>query len=603
MKNNKRIYTFSAALMLLWSPLVMSERIVFDDFSQGYLDSDRWREGEGMRHIDNGKLVLSARHAAFEASDHYWRLPANAGNGNPVGIRANVAVTDASVNAGARGVVAGIHAKFTVGADRFSASVLLGDRGNGLEAIWWLEKATVAVDGNVTVTIDSSDSGTVIEPGTLQLNQEYALQLAWNSSGELVASSHGTEVVLDTMTGTQLDSTFFQLQAGVNIQSGYEPASITATFDDVETLGDVSSASYSLLDDFESEEIDQGIWSFDRGKRMVSNGRLELETQGQGSRKNTPVNLNYTDGNYLEATVRLNSATNVIPGNGARARMQLLGNFYNQSVDAANGGEYDGATGDVVGFMGIEERTDSSGTGTFKRFFAGASLSKDAQRNDTETIYFQPFDSSVEYDTDYTLSMELVDDKLVYKAGDAMLEFSPSQDNGLGIYPVQTPFRTVLARVERGAGGFVSGSVDQVYSDVQPNVAPVISEGETVSLGAVVATGSIKQVLNATDANGDAITWSISTPPSAGTVTLSTETGATTELTYTAPDDPQAISFIVTATDATGRQDTITLTGDVEATVTPSSSGGGSGSFGVLGLVLVWAAGSLLTRRKRPIQA
>ena len=84
-----------------------------------------------------------------------------------------------------------------------------------------------------------------------------------------------------------------------------------------------------------------------------------------------------------------------------------------------------------------------------------------------------------------------------------------------------------------------------------PNHAPVITQGPTTALDAVQDGGTATGTLNATDADGDAISWSVTTAPSHGTAQIS---GANTNcsLSYApAAGYGGTDSFVVRATDGT----------------------------------------------------
>ncbi|MGC4014807.1 MAG: SUMF1/EgtB/PvdO family nonheme iron enzyme [Luteolibacter sp.] len=84
-----------------------------------------------------------------------------------------------------------------------------------------------------------------------------------------------------------------------------------------------------------------------------------------------------------------------------------------------------------------------------------------------------------------------------------------------------------------------------------PNNAPVIAQGATTSLDAVKDGAAVTTTLNGSDANGDAITWSVTTPPTHGTAQV-TSSNATCPLSYTpAAGYTGTDSFVVRVTDGT----------------------------------------------------
>jgi len=101
-----------------------------------------------------------------------------------------------------------------------------------------------------------------------------------------------------------------------------------------------------------------------------------------------------------------------------------------------------------------------------------------------------------------------------------------------------------------------------------PNVAPVITEGTSTTL-AVNEDNAGSKTLNATDGNGDTLTWSILTQGTKGVATAS-GTGASKSVGYTPTANLNgADSFVVQVADGKGGTDTIT----VNVTITAVNDG------------------------------
>ena len=115
-----------------------------------------------------------------------------------------------------------------------------------------------------------------------------------------------------------------------------------------------------------------------------------------------------------------------------------------------------------------------------------------------------------------------------------------------------------------------SGSFEIV---VEVNELPMITEGAG-PLGQTIDEDNVPTAfaltLHATDADGDALTWSILTPASHGTATVTTGTGASQVINYTPALDYNtaaggAESFVVQVDDGLGGTDTITVNVTVNA--------------------------------------
>ena len=98
-------------------------------------------------------------------------------------------------------------------------------------------------------------------------------------------------------------------------------------------------------------------------------------------------------------------------------------------------------------------------------------------------------------------------------------------------------------------------------TEASTNQAPVITEGDTTSV-TMSEDGSptaFSKTLNATDADGNTLTWSVSTPASNGTASAS-GTGTSKAITYTPTANYNGSdSFVVQVSDGNGGTDTITV--------------------------------------------
>jgi hypothetical protein len=122
-----------------------------------------------------------------------------------------------------------------------------------------------------------------------------------------------------------------------------------------------------------------------------------------------------------------------------------------------------------------------------------------------------------------------------------------------------------VVEVSDGNGGSDTITVDVIVGTPTTNTPPVITQSEPVTL-TVSFEMSGTLMLDATDADGDTLTWSISTQASNGAAAVSdTPTGTSQTITYT-PDSGYsgADSFVVEVSDGNGGSDTVTVSVTVE---------------------------------------
>ena len=111
-----------------------------------------------------------------------------------------------------------------------------------------------------------------------------------------------------------------------------------------------------------------------------------------------------------------------------------------------------------------------------------------------------------------------------------------------------------------------TGSTWSFTTEAAANQPPVITEGASTSV-TMSEDGSptaFSKTLNATDADGNTMTWSISTPASNGTASAS-GTGASKAIGYTPTANYNGCdSFVVQVSDGNGGTDTITVNVTIE---------------------------------------
>ncbi len=149
--------------------------------------------------------------------------------------------------------------------------------------------------------------------------------------------------------------------------------------------------------------------------------------------------------------------------------------------------------------------------------------------------------------------------------------------------------RTITFTVTDTSGG----ESNDTYRNIEftsENTAPVITEGASTSV-AMDEDGSpiaFSLTLNATDADYHSIAWTISSPASHGTASVSGN-GDSKEISYT-PDADYAgsDSFVVQASDGNGGTDTITVNVTITERTPPVISSVGAEASGTGAVVFTW---------------
>jgi hypothetical protein len=342
------------------------------------------------------------------------------------------------------------------------ATVSIGDRGNGLEA-WW----EIHVSTHSTFESWNETSGTIIAPGTLNLNTAYVAKIEYDSNKTFTFTVNGTSS--DPVLGPDRVGlpNFIKQNLSTSTRCCGANPSIKATFDDV-LIGNV------LLDNFVfGPYLDRSKWANHSGAVVLSQ-RIEPTITGklfmfvsdenilQNGRSSTDLVLRKRNPDRIEAQVLISSDSMLEAG--LRGRARLNGYAYNELRDGGiRALPYDGCDGDVW----VQVEIDLKDGGLYATAFSGP----ETAGCDTErTLISETFTKLLAFDTEYLLWIERDGKKLMLGLDDEVYEHtittpiyppSPTTNNG---------FRRLSARIQgtstsdpTGADGVFEMLVDNVY--------------------------------------------------------------------------------------------------------------------------------------------
>jgi hypothetical protein len=265
--------------------------------------------------------------------------------------------------------------------------------------------------------------------------------------------------------------------------------------------GSSTSSAKVLADNFDSGALATGVWqqSLDGVNRSIQGGRLVNTVTSSGPR--VSVNTSFIrDQTYMETTVRISS--NSVISDGARGKARLAGYFYNDRRGPGSGLLYNGYEGDVWGQVEVNLRDD--GTLFAKAFL----LSEEADGQATlETFLDQTFSTSVQFDTDYVMSIEeTADDRFILTFNGESFIY---QETG-PMYPISDlPLQGLTARIYAGGtGGTLLVEWDDVYVANSENVqisecAGICSDASGDAAFAVIDLQDLKVTVDATEISVD----------------------------------------------------------------------------------------------------
>ncbi|BBO71372.1 hypothetical protein DSCA_53020 [Desulfosarcina alkanivorans] len=437
---------------------IVSARMLYDNFSGAHVDDQKWMNQwtdytEMVREVAGGKLVsrigntpnrlIARNHLQFQnqSTIHTIRCDVtinetilDSGDTPEAFARVNGRFYNTRVSGGSTGDVwAGVH---------------IGNRGNGLEA-WW--EVTEILDDNST-TFNELGSGTLAVPG-LTNGVSYTVELAYDGSNGFTFTVAGVNATFNSGPARQRDpfNAFKGLTTGAY---GFDGAAgngyVAATIDNVYINGQTSA-----YDTFDSE-LDDSRWASFESVMEIESGRLRFHRQGFDQRSQVTAYLSDADATYVEARVRINSDSEV--STGARGIFRIQGYFYNESRGEGSGLAYNGFEGDVFADMRLQLHDDGSMEAAA---YVGRSDSSDESL--WADLEWHPFSTPIHTDTDYTISLQYTDSKLIFKC-----------DSETFVYPVDTaqypPYgehRGLRSRVylDDGEYGYIKTLVDEVYVD------------------------------------------------------------------------------------------------------------------------------------------
>lgn len=211
----------------------------------------------------------------------------------------------------------------------------------------------------------------------------------------------------------------------------------------------------SLYDDFSGTELDPNRWWWWEGNseyvREVSDGRLNMHVKGDGQRSTVTVAM--PQRYYVEAKVMIKSDSQILTGAQGVARIGSY--YYNDTYGPGSGLDYNEDEGGVW----VDNRLILNDDGTL-RARAMAWRSNDADGFDGETLFMENFQSVINFDTYYRISIEFTGSELIFKCNDEILRYTITSP----IYDSADPTIYLQSRVyaDPGEWGHIKAAFDDV---------------------------------------------------------------------------------------------------------------------------------------------
>ncbi len=441
---------------------------LYDDFSDPHINVQMWDLPELVREVDESRGLLATKTAV--ATPPARTNPANRVELNVSNPLASVAVDVAvptlkreiepritlanlpigeppRVYAGAEGnFYSSDQIGFPPGTGDVEAGIYMGDRGQGLEA--WQE-----VNG-------------VIDPITtsrqLATGNAYTLKIDYDGSTDLAFSVYdtadGSLIGTQTVSGPGRRGEAFSprpvlISTGLFESEDTGSLRIEAIFDNVFINGNLYEDFETPPDDLGVAPLHPGLWKTREYVRDITpGGKLRLKSHSEGDTETARIIINDpTPYTQAAVTVRSDSWVSI----GARGRARIDGYVYNDTYGPGSGLDYNGNEGNVWAAVYIDLYADG-----YLEAKCYAERATDPDHTHAQELFFKRFETPIQFNTPYTLSMGFTGSELIFGCIDEVIRYPIQTD----AYAPSDPSRSLKSRVYGNTTG--RGVMDVLFDDV-----------------------------------------------------------------------------------------------------------------------------------------
>jgi len=442
---------FGIAFALIFNSRAIASRDLYDDFSNTYIDSQRWNEGEFVRVVTVGKLISKVGNhpaANYARNGTAFQNPSTINT-----IKCDIIVSVTNLDTGTDPTsVARVDGRFyntlNSGTEKGDiwVGLFIGDRGSGLEA-WWEVHESLDDEGN---TWDEKGNGTLNVPG-LTYGNPYTVKIEYDGANGFTFTVAG---VSDSFIGPGRGGVEFTeykaLETLATSDGGLGIGYTSASFDNV-----YINNRATAYDTFDIAPLNRTNWKQLEFVREIKDGRLRLAAHSDGDTENT--RLHFAEFKpYVEATITVKSDSRI--NSGAKGRVRIDGFFYN---DTYHPSEYSGNEGNVWAQVYI----DYYDSGTLEaKCYAERVMNPDWSQ--WQEIFYQRFTTPIILDRPYTLSILFTGTKFIFTCKDTVTEMEESIESQITT-PAYQPSVNSSELVSRlygnGSSGYMAVEFDDVY--------------------------------------------------------------------------------------------------------------------------------------------
>jgi hypothetical protein len=471
-------------VVLLAGVGMASDKVLYDDFSEEYLDADKWTPLEQVLKVENGVLVSQVR------GFNIWNSCSFSNPASINSIEASITVIDGNMPeyGWASAIISGTFYQSANGNVNVLLNIGLSPEPGKLSAwCFWT---------------DGVNSGFEQIPVDISVNVPVVTKIEYDQSTNqfkaTVASSQST-FSGPTRTGDPANG-FMQLATATGCPANCV-GSISATFDNV-------YVNNTLYDDFSTAPLDGAKWNNTEIIRKIDAGKLNLSVHnaGQVYKKINGIGLTNKEIQHIEASFTVKSDSRF--ENSASGRARIDGIIGNDTYGPGSGNDYNGQIGEIFVGVGIGINAD-------RTLYAWYDLerSNDTYFNTGTVIWGGNFTTAIQLDTPVFLgfTVDMVQKQLIVSCNDEDKVFSYT----VPVYPAKYPWRGLQSRVyaNPGQSGYIFVDVDNVYISNGSSIIGSNSIGSRNTIKISDMSGTVPDsggaiTVSAWDVNGNALSES-----------------------------------------------------------------------------------------------
>jgi hypothetical protein len=436
-----------------------SGKALFDNFSETYIDGNKWEQREYVIEVAGGKLVskLGNRSPGMGAERYpgLFRNFLRFRNSNSINsIQCDITIIetklDSALNARSFARIAGQFYNINDSGGQtgdIAFEIMIGDRGNnGIEAFW---EASQIISDNGTDWTEVAN-GTLIGPGVLQYGMPYTVKLAYDGNQKFTFS---VAQISDSYSGPKRKRAAVndgkQLATCIDAIHGSNNGFVHAEFDNVQ----INEGS-ELYDDFSSSPIQMTKWIDTEFIRDITNGYLRSGIIGYGSTASNSTAMAEGSARYFEAKAFIDGSSQFSPGAFGIARIQ--GYYYNDSRGPGSGQAYNRYEGDVFVQLQLRYNSDNSLSAN-----AYVDRCNDSDEISYSNIFTHNFSVPILPNKYYVLAISFIGKKLILSCNGETAEYVITTP----MYPAYGEHRLLRsrARLESGETGFLKVRFGDIY--------------------------------------------------------------------------------------------------------------------------------------------